>query len=184
MNFQRLCRRVLFPRVVPLGRVLIPTPTPRAIPSPHDGEVGRGDFKRARQFDGTSPSPRPSPRSCLAGRGSKRLQRWWVYQDAPVSLCAFALLLQLRSASQAQVPVSPGGVTTNNVYPVDLPTALRLANAQNLDIQIAREKLIEAKANHESAVEQFFPWISPGAAYRRHEGRIQAVDGTMLDVDK
>src|SRR5205823_4101844 len=31
---------------------------------------GRGDFKRARQFDGTSPSPQPSPCSCLAGRGA------------------------------------------------------------------------------------------------------------------
>jgi len=37
------------------------------------------DGERARQFDGRSPSPQPSPRSCLAGRGSRRLQRWWVY---------------------------------------------------------------------------------------------------------
>src|SRR5213592_3492001 len=55
------------------GRILIPPPSLGSIPSPHDGEVGRGsgrgDFKRARQFDGTSPSPQPSPRSSLAGRG-------------------------------------------------------------------------------------------------------------------
>src|SRR5881396_885295 len=53
-------------------RVLIPPPSPRSIPSPHDEEVGsgRGDFKRLRQFDGSSPSPQPSPRSCLAGRGA------------------------------------------------------------------------------------------------------------------
>src|SRR5437899_1144019 len=73
---------------------------------------------------------------------------------------------------------------TNQTYPIDLPTALRLANAQNLDIQIARERLKEAKANHQSAMEQFFPWISPAAAYRRHEGRIQAVDGAIFDADK
>ena len=79
-----------------------------------------------------------------------------------VSLCAFAVLIQMVPTSPAQVPASPSRATTNNVYPVDLPTALRLANAQNLDIQIARERLKEAKANHESAVEQFFPWISPG----------------------
>jgi hypothetical protein len=56
------------------GRILTRPPNPRSIPSPHDGEVGRGlgrgDFKRARQFDGTNPSPQPSPRSCLAGRGA------------------------------------------------------------------------------------------------------------------
>ncbi len=113
-------------------------------------------------------------------------QRWYRRLLFPrvVPLCAFALVLFLRPASQAQVPVSPGSVTTNNVYPIDLPTALRLANAQNLDIQIARERLKEAKANHESAVELFLPWLSPGAAYRRHENRIQAVDGAMLDADK
>ena len=101
-----------------------------------------------------------------------------------VPLCAFALLLHFCNASQAQAPAPPGTVPTNNVYPIDLPTALRLANAQNLDVQIARERLKEAKANHESAVELFLPWISPGVAYRRHENRIQAVDGAMLDVDK
>jgi len=59
------------------ARILLPPPTPRSIPSPHDGGVGRGsgrgDFKRPWLLDGTSPSPQPSPRSCLAGRGSSRL---------------------------------------------------------------------------------------------------------------
>ena len=69
-------------------------------------------------------------------------------------------------------------------HPIDLPTALQLAGAQNLDIQIAREKLAEAKANHESARLQFFPWLSPGAGYRKHEGRIQDVSGNVFDASK
>lgn len=69
-------------------------------------------------------------------------------------------------------------------HPIDLPTALQLAGAQNLDVKIAREKLAEAKANHESARLQFFPWLSPGAGYRKHEGRIQAVDGAVFDASK
>ena len=101
-----------------------------------------------------------------------------------VPLCAFAVLFHFMSTARAQVSASPANVNTNNVYPIDLPTVLRLANAQNLDIQIARERLKEAKANHESAVEQFFPWISPGAAYRRHENRIQDVVGNIIDADK
>src|SRR5260370_35618506 len=80
------------------------------------------------------------------------------------------------------VPVSPAAANTNKSYAIDLPTVLRLADAQNLDIQIARERLKEAKANQEGATEQFFPWVSPGAAYRRHEARIQATEGTILDV--
>ena len=45
-----------------------------------------GDFKRARQFDGTSPSPQPSPRSCLAGRGATSAMVG-VSRCAPVRLC-------------------------------------------------------------------------------------------------
>src|SRR5438034_3230486 len=96
----------------------------------------------------------------------------------------FCALVFANNFVRAQTAASTILAKTNNAHPIDLPTALRLANAQNLDIQIARERIKEAKANHESAVELFLPWISPGAAYRRHENRIQAVDGAMLDVDK
>src|SRR5947207_12722266 len=107
-----------------------------------------------------------------------------VFWPRVVLLCAFALRIHLPAVLQAQVSASLGSVTTNNVYPIDLPTALRLANAQNLDIQIARERLKEGKANRESAVELFLPWISPGAVYRRHENRIQDVVGNIIDADK
>ncbi len=68
--------------------------------------------------------------------------------------------------------------------PIDLAMALRLAGAQNLDVQIAREKLAEARAAHDSARAQFFPWIAPGVSYRRHDSRIQDVAGNVLDVSK
>ncbi len=67
---------------------------------------------------------------------------------------------------------------------MDLPTALRLAGAQNLDVQIARQRLDEARARHRSAVQEFFPWLSPGFVYRRHDGLIQATDGEIVDVNK
>ncbi len=67
---------------------------------------------------------------------------------------------------------------------VDLPTVLRLAHAQNLDVQIARERLAEAKANRTSATWQFFPYISPGISYRKHEGRVQSVEGDVFDASK
>src|SRR5215471_5335194 len=72
----------------------------------------------------------------------------------------------------------------NGVHLIDLPTALRLAHARNLDIQIARSRLKEAQALQESAREQFFPWLSPGVSYRRHQGQIQDVGGDILDVNK
>ena len=74
--------------------------------------------------------------------------------------------------------------TKNAAQEIDLPTALRLAGAQNLDIQIARERLAEAKANHQSTRLQFFPWVSPGITYRQHDDKIQDVQGNIIDVNK
>ena len=81
--------------------------------------------------------------------------------------------------------IRPASAETNGaIHQIDLPTALRLAGAQNLDVKIARERLAEAKANHQSAVSQFFPWISPGITYRRHDDNIQDVSGNIIDVHK
>lgn len=78
----------------------------------------------------------------------------------------------------------PAAEGTNNAHEIDLPTTLRLAGAQNLDIQIARERVAEAKALHASAVAQFFPWISPGFTYRQHDDKLQDVEGNIIDVHK
>jgi len=74
--------------------------------------------------------------------------------------------------------------STNGVHEIDLPTTLKLAGAQNLDVQIAREQLTEAKAIHASAVAQFFPWISPSFTYRQHDDKLQDVEGNIIDVHK
>ncbi len=81
--------------------------------------------------------------------------------------CAMAL---------AGLVVRPAGGQTvkPSVYPIDLPTALRLADAENLDVRIARERLKEAQANRTSAVEQFLPWIAPTVGYHRRDGVAQA----------
>ena len=79
--------------------------------------------------------------------------------------------------------VTSSAQDTNQVYPIDLPTALRLAGAQNLEVQIARERLRQAEAARSSAVERFFPWIAPGVSYHRRDGVAQAVPaGTISDA--
>ncbi|HEV2046399.1 MAG TPA: TolC family protein [Chthoniobacterales bacterium] len=67
---------------------------------------------------------------------------------------------------------------------IDLPSALRLAGAQNLDVRLAREKLAEARAKQESAIERFFPWAAPGVTYRRHDNLIQNTEGLIEEVHK
>ena len=68
--------------------------------------------------------------------------------------------------------------------PINLPAVMRLAGAKNLDIQIAEQRLIEAQAAHEQANFQFFPYLSPGIGFKRHEGNIQTVDGQIIDTNK
>jgi outer membrane protein TolC len=90
-----------------------------------------------------------------------------------------ALLVALMA-----MDASAFGPATNAASPIDLGTALRLAGAQNLDAQIAREQAKEARAQHEQARLQFFPWIAPGVGYRRHEGNIQDVAGNIIETNK
>ena len=96
-----------------------------------------------------------------------------------------AVAAVLAGASTVRSEVLATNLTARDgAYVIDLPTVLRLANAQNLDVQIARERLKEAKAIHENAKLQFFPTLSPGFSYRRHDDLIQAVDGQLIDVHK
>ena len=76
------------------------------------------------------------------------------------------------------------GEPTPSSQPINLAAAMRLAGAENLDIQIAEQRLVEAQANHRQALAQFFPYLQPGVGYKRHEGNIQSVEGNILDVEK
>jgi outer membrane protein TolC len=104
--------------------------------------------------------------------------RCWARQSSiqhPLAsiLCTVGVLALTLCAGPAQT-------TNEEPYLIDLPTALRLAGAQNLDIQIARERLSEAEANRVSALEQFFPWISLGVSYHRRDGVAQAVPSGII----
>jgi len=106
------------------------------------------------------------------------------------SLCArkalflyFLLNASLMSAATtAQESVQPAAA--DSTYQIDLATVLRLAGAQNLDVQLARSAVDEAHANYASAVERFLPSLVPSASYLRHTGRDQRVEGPLLDVSK
>jgi len=68
--------------------------------------------------------------------------------------------------------------------PIDLPTALKLAGARSLDIQLAKERVAEARAQQTGALLQFAPTLSPGATLRRHDNAAQNVEGRVIDADK
>lgn len=87
----------------------------------------------------------------------------------------------IKQASLACVVAASLGAAPESI---DLPTVLRLAGADSLQVKIAREKLAEAQAQESIARAKLFPWLSVGATLRQHENNIQTVDGQIIDADK
>ena len=67
-------------------------------------------------------------------------------------------------------------------FPVDLPTALRLAGAQNWNIELAAERVREARAAVDAAEVMWMPSLIGGMGYTQHNGRLQATSGAIEDV--
>ncbi|SPE51161.1 Outer membrane efflux protein [Verrucomicrobia bacterium] len=122
-----------------------------------------------------------------------RKRKWTFHEALRWAVCTAAMTMLTLAPASAQGPTNtayPGAlptallegapITNEMVLPIDLPTTLRLAGARNLDVQIARESLGEAEASRQSAVEQFFPWVSPGVGYHRRDGVAQAVPSGVI----
>ena len=62
---------------------------------------------------------------------------------------------------------------------IDLPTVVRVANARNLEIQQARQRVEANRGRYESNVEAIFPVIAPSIAYNHFQGVGQNANGTL-----
>lgn len=67
---------------------------------------------------------------------------------------------------------------------IDLDAALRLAGAQNLALEAAREGVREARSQLDQEKRRLFPWLAPGVGYKRHEGNLQDIVGDVFDATK
>jgi outer membrane protein TolC len=85
------------------------------------------------------------------------------------------------------VPPAPPrsrSVLNQEVSPIDLNTALRLAGVQNPDVLIARQRVVEAVAMRQLAVAQLIPSLNGGSSYDTHSGVLQQSDGNILSVNR
>lgn len=67
---------------------------------------------------------------------------------------------------------------------VDVPTVMRLAGANNDEVEFARVRHTEAIAESKQAWQRFWPTLTVGAAYRGHEGNLQEVGGAVFETSK
>src|SRR5262245_35340766 len=68
--------------------------------------------------------------------------------------------------------------------PIDLPTALRLAQTNNLDIARAEAVVAQAQAALQRARSLVLPSLTFGSTYLDHEGKIQQAVGNILDTNR
>jgi outer membrane protein TolC len=81
-------------------------------------------------------------------------------------------------------PASPPTILENQVHPIDLNTALKIAGVQNPQLMIARQRVVEAAAMRQLAAAQFLPSINYGANYDNHTGNLQQSNGNILSVNR
>ncbi len=67
---------------------------------------------------------------------------------------------------------------------VDLRTVMKLAGANNDEIELARVRHIESIAESKLAWQRFWPSLSLSAGYRGHEGRVQDIAGAVFNASK
>lgn len=110
----------------------------------------------------------------------------------PGRLLAAALAIGLAAGTgqAAQEPPAVVAATTGEalppgeVRPIDLNTALRLANVQNPELQVARSRVVEAAAIRQYAAAQILPSLNPGFNYDIHTGNLQQSNGNILAVNR
>ena len=79
---------------------------------------------------------------------------------------------------------SPPSILRPETAPIDLNTALRLANVQNPDLQLARQRVLEAAAFRQLAAAQLLPTLNGGTNYDNHTGVLQQSNGNILSLNR
>ena len=124
-----------------------------------------------------------------ASRHSRRLRLLGMAVSTAVSLGSAIHCWAEEPDGYPSVQSSPRNDSTPSVprpqeLPIDLPTVLRLAGSDSLDVKLADERLTEARARRLSADMKFLPAIQPVFDNRWHTGPDQAVTGNFVNVDK
>lgn len=109
---------------------------------------------------------------------------------APQDTLPQALPDDLRQPEAAALPTPPGDALgmplapEQPIRPIDLPGALRLAGANDLDIAIARERVAQSLAELQQARVMWLPSLYIGPNWIRHDGQAQVVEGQVRTISK
>jgi outer membrane protein TolC len=115
-------------------------------------------------------SPTPSPPLATAAKPKQTPDLTRVRADEPAPAPEAPPALPLTAPPPGQVPV----------LPISLEAVMRVAEEQNPNIAVARERVCQAFAEQDVAAQKWLPDLYVGTAYYRHEGGIQLVEGPLF----
>jgi len=95
---------------------------------------------------------------------------------------ALALVVSLPAIAQDK-PVE-SEVPTSGTMPIDLATALKLGNARNFQIALAKERVNQAAAELKQKQYLLIPTLTVGASWHHSEGRLQESGGRIREVSR
>ena len=84
-------------------------------------------------------------------------------------------------STPSDLPLTPAVQPDDRPLPINLPTALQLANVQAVDVATAAERIKVAAAVLEQAEVLWLPSITLGGDYNRHDGNNQDTQGNVFD---
>src|SRR3990172_1428885 len=89
-----------------------------------------------------------------------------------------------EAASSATIPLDSSQIKPmfTELLPIDLPTVVRVAVAQNTDMMQAGLNVTAIEGGYESAVGAAFPAIVPTALFEHVEGSVRATEGNIVGV--
>jgi outer membrane protein TolC len=79
---------------------------------------------------------------------------------------------------------SPPTILGQEVRLIDLNTALRLAGVENPELNLARQRVVEAAAIRQFAAAQILPTLNSGTNYYAHSGVLQQTNGNILSLNR
>lgn len=101
----------------------------------------------------------------------------------PARVPALPPLPERPRAVSATIP-SPPSILGAEARPIDLGSALRLAGVENPELNLARQRVVEAAALRQYAAVQILPSINLGTNYDSHTGTLQQSNGNILSVNR
>jgi outer membrane protein TolC len=92
--------------------------------------------------------------------------------------------LRVQVAPETPPAAAPAVAPGDRPLPINLPTALQLANVRPIDVAVASQRIQAAAAELEQARVLWLPTVYLGTDYFRHDGQIQDVAGGVFGTSK